>query len=38
MSMGKPFSERDIITKYILPAIGRSGWDLQNQVRESIYI
>ena len=36
MSMERPFSERDIITKYILPAIGRSGWDLQKQVREEV--
>lgn len=34
--MERPFSERDIITKYILPAIGRSGWDLQKQVREEV--
>lgn len=36
MNSTHAFSERDIITKYILPAIGRSGWDLQNQVREEV--
>ena len=36
MNSTHAFSERDIITKYIFPAIGRSGWDLQNQVREEV--
>jgi type I restriction enzyme, R subunit len=30
----KQFSERDICTKYITPALERSGWDLATQVRE----
>ncbi len=30
----KSLSERDICTKYIVPAIQSSGWDIQNQVRE----
>ena len=29
-------SERDIITKYIIPAIEASGWDKQTQVREEV--
>lgn len=28
------FTEADIKTKYILPAIKNAGWDLQTQVRE----
>ncbi|AWN15323.1 EcoAI/FtnUII family type I restriction enzme subunit R [Salinisphaera sp. LB1] len=33
--MNKPdFSERDICTKFITPALERVGWDLQTQVRE----
>jgi len=27
-------SERDICTKYILPALEKAGWDLQLQLRE----
>lgn len=30
------FSERDIITKYILPAIEQSGWNKQTQIREEV--
>lgn len=30
-------SERDIITKYILPAIEASGWDKQTQIREEVF-
>ena len=29
-------SERDTITKYILPAIEASGWDMQSQIREEV--
>lgn len=29
-------SERDIITKYILPAIEASGWDRRSQIREEV--
>ena len=29
-------SERDIITKYILPAIEKSGWNKQTQIREEV--
>ena len=35
--MGKEkLSERDICTKFITPAIQRSGWDIQTQVREEV--
>ena len=30
----KDLSEQDICSKFILPAILQSGWDLQNQIRE----
>ena len=30
----KQFSERDICTKYITPALERAGWDIATQVRE----
>ncbi|MFZ4666168.1 MAG: EcoAI/FtnUII family type I restriction enzme subunit R, partial [Prochlorotrichaceae cyanobacterium] len=30
-------SERDICTKYILPALARAGWDIERQVREEVY-
>ncbi|MEQ8242574.1 EcoAI/FtnUII family type I restriction enzme subunit R [Fulvivirga sp.] len=32
----KEFSERDICTKFINPAIEKAGWDLKRQVREEI--
>lgn len=35
--MGKSgFSERDICTKFITPAIERAGWDIMTQVREEV--
>jgi type I restriction enzyme, R subunit len=30
----KDLQERDIITKFVLPALARMGWDIQSQVRE----
>src|SRR4029079_9491971 len=30
----KALSERDIVTKFVLPALTRMGWDLLSQVRE----
>ena len=36
MDTKKSLSERDIITKYILPAIEASGWDKQSQIREEV--
>ncbi len=32
----KNFSERDICTKYITPAIQSAGWDLHTQIREEV--
>ncbi len=33
----KSFSERDICTKYITPAIVDAGWDIQKQILEEVY-
>ena len=33
----KSLSERDICTKFIVPAITSAGWDIQHQVREEHY-
>jgi len=33
----KELSERDICTKYILPALVKAGWDVERQVREEVY-
>ena len=38
MTTKKDLSERDICTKFITPAIVHSGWDIQVQVREQVYI
>jgi type I restriction enzyme R subunit len=32
----KTFSERDVCTKYVTPALVKAGWDLQDQVREEV--
>src|ERR1039457_7190305 len=32
----RSLGERDICTKFITPAIAKSGWDLQVQVREEV--
>ena len=32
----KSFSERDICTKFITPAIEKSGWDINKQVLEEV--
>lgn len=36
MNTKSSLSERDIITKYILPSIEASGWDKRNQIREEV--
>ena len=36
MEEKKSMLERDIITKYILPAIEKSGWNKQTQIREEV--
>lgn len=33
----KQLSERDICTKFIVPAITSAGWDIQDQVREEYF-
>jgi len=37
MTDKRRLSEQDICTKYILPALVRSGWDITKQVREQVY-
>jgi type I restriction enzyme, R subunit len=37
MTTKKELSERDICTKYILPALVKAGWNLETQVREEVY-
>lgn len=32
----KALSETDIISKYIMPAIQRAGWDLMTQIRQEV--
>ena len=32
----KTMSERDICTKFITPALVKSSWDLQRQIREEL--
>ena len=32
----KQLTERDICTKYILPAIKKAGWDIHTQIREEV--
>jgi len=34
--MEKKLTERDISTKYILPAVKKSGWDIHTQIREEV--
>lgn len=36
MTDKKSFSERDICTKYITPAITGAGWDIHTQIREEV--
>ncbi len=33
----RSLSERDICTKFILPAVKRAGWDEMSQMREEVY-
>ena len=37
MSNKKDLSERDICTQFILPALVKSGWDVEKQVREEVF-
>jgi type I site-specific restriction endonuclease len=34
--MKKSLSERDICTKFILPAVKQAGWDEMSQIREEV--
>lgn len=36
MANKKELSERDICTKYILPALLKAGWDIEKQIREEV--
>ncbi|MEA9656061.1 hypothetical protein ABFU65_06675 [Xanthomonas campestris pv. raphani] len=36
MAAGTEFSERNICTKLITPALNTAGWDVQTQIREEI--
>lgn len=33
----KHLTERDICTKYVIPALKKAGWDIDKQVREELY-
>ena len=37
MTSKKELSERDICTRFILPALQKSGWDIVRQVREEVF-
>jgi len=37
MTNKKELSERDICTQFIIPALKKSGWNIEKQVREEVY-
>lgn len=37
MGNKKTLSERDITTKYVLPALVKAGWNLETQIREEVF-
>jgi type I restriction enzyme R subunit len=37
MQTKKDLSERDICTKYIIPALQKAGWNIEKQIREEVY-
>jgi len=37
MTSKKNLTDRDIITKYIIPNLEKVGWDIQKQIREEVY-
>ncbi|MFH1975453.1 MAG: DEAD/DEAH box helicase family protein [Pseudomonadota bacterium] len=37
MTSKKDLTERDIITKFIIPNLEKAGWDIQKQIREEVY-
>ncbi len=38
MSSKKKITERDIVTKYIIPALEEAGWNRNTQIREELYL
>jgi type I restriction enzyme R subunit len=36
MTAQKDLSERDICTKYIMPALQQAGWNIETQVRKDL--
>ena len=37
MTNKKELSERDICTKFILPALVKAGWNAEKQIREEVF-
>jgi type I restriction enzyme R subunit len=37
MTYKKDLTERDIVTKFIIPNLVKAGWDIHKQVREEVY-
>lgn len=37
MTSKKDLTERDIVTKFIIPNLEKAGWDIQKQIREEVY-
>lgn len=37
MQTKRDLSERDICTKYIIPALQKAGWSIEKQIREEVY-
>ncbi len=37
MTSKRDLSERDICTRYVLPALTKAGWDIEKQVREEVF-
>jgi len=37
MQTKKDLSERDICTKFIIPALQKAGWNIEKQIREEVY-
>jgi len=37
MTNKKELSERDICTQFILPALNKSGWNVEKQIREEVF-
>lgn len=37
MQTKRDLSERDICTKYIIPALQKASWNIEKQIREEVY-